>query len=266
MPRLRWVKLWTQETLYGTTAKELAPDERAVWFGFLCLAGDSPVLGVICVASGVPYTPFQLSKVLNLPPKLLGRAIRTLISAGKIEVSEAGIAIKNWRHYQADTARVQEHRERKQIDGGVTDETPEDGVTNVTALLDKTRQDETRSDALSLKNARDLTREYERVTGNAITPAMAERLDFLVESYGANAIKEAMKLAVKKKKPRMDYIEGILRNQAAEGGNHGTSKSLSPEDRARWAIDNWEEGGYPDRAAAERDHGHAIPGFEPAKP
>jgi len=56
MPRKRWIKLWTQETLYGTTSTELSLSEQAIWFKLLALAGDSPEPGKVCVAPGVAYT------------------------------------------------------------------------------------------------------------------------------------------------------------------------------------------------------------------
>ena len=56
MPRKRWVKLWTQETLYGTTSEELKLDEQAIWFKLLALAGDSPEPGRVEVAPGLPYS------------------------------------------------------------------------------------------------------------------------------------------------------------------------------------------------------------------
>ncbi len=229
MPRLRWVKLWTQETLYGTTAKELTPDERAVWFGFLCLAGDSPVRGVICVAPGVPYIHSQLSKLLNVPPNLLRKAIQTLISTGKIEVSDAGIAIKNWSHYQADTARVQIHRENKQIEDAVTNVTPEDAVTNVTPPLDKTRLDQTRLDQTRAaaatahehaqgndENFGHICRTFEAEIG-PLTEKSEQLLGEIADDFTASWFEDAVKEAVVAGVRNLKYVKAILKRWKVEG-------------------------------------------------
>ena len=108
--RRRWVKLWTQQTLHGTTSQELEPAERWVWCGFLCLAGDSPCPGTICVAEGVPYNDEQLARILRVDLRLLGSAISRMKAAGKIETNGDGIHICNWEHYDSIGDRALEGR------------------------------------------------------------------------------------------------------------------------------------------------------------
>lgn len=67
MTRKRWVKLWTQETLYGTTSQELELDEQAIWFKLLALAGDSVEPGKIEVAPGIPMTDEQIAGTIKAP-------------------------------------------------------------------------------------------------------------------------------------------------------------------------------------------------------
>lgn len=112
MTRRRWVKLWTQETLYGTTSSELDPAERWIWIGFLLLAGDSPVPGTICAAPDVPFTDEQLAKILRVPMTHLVGAKAKMLTCGKIDLNGSGIQIHNWSHYQADYVRVQQYRQR----------------------------------------------------------------------------------------------------------------------------------------------------------
>jgi len=112
MARRRWVKVWTQETLYGTTSSELDPAERWIWIGFLLLAGDSPVPGTICAAPDVPFTDDQLAKILRVPVAHLIGAKAKMLEYGKIDLNGAGIEIHNWSHYQADYVRMQHSRER----------------------------------------------------------------------------------------------------------------------------------------------------------
>jgi hypothetical protein len=127
--RRRWVKLWTQQTLHGTTSEELEPAERWVWCGFLCLAGDSPRPGLICVAHGVPYTDQQLALILKIDLRLLASAMHKMKTHGKITVNGEGIRICNWEHYQADYVRKQQQREREKA---VSNVTPNAGVSNAT--------------------------------------------------------------------------------------------------------------------------------------
>jgi len=111
MPRKRWIKLWTQETLFGTTSRELEPDERAVWFQFLALAGDSPEPGKIEIAPNVAYTSEQLCELLKITPELLDRAKKKMIQFDKISINSDIIAIKNWERYQGETERIEYMRE-----------------------------------------------------------------------------------------------------------------------------------------------------------
>jgi hypothetical protein len=118
--RRRWIKLWTQETLYGTTSRELDLAEQAIWFKFLAAAGDSPEPGKIEVAPGVPYTADQLSKIVGAPTDLLRQAMAKMIVAEKITVNTDVISITNWDRYQAEFDRrdymrayMQERRKRE---------------------------------------------------------------------------------------------------------------------------------------------------------
>lgn len=140
MTRRRWIKLWTQETLCGTTFRELEPAERFVWFGFLCLAGDSPVPGTICPYPDVAFTDDQLAKALAVPKPLLLKARDKMAAAGKVSLNAGLIRITNWEHYQDDYARVQKHRARKA--GETENETPQ----GETPQTDQNRSDQNRSE------------------------------------------------------------------------------------------------------------------------
>lgn len=111
MARRRWIKLWTQEVIYGTTLKELEPDERAVWFELLCLAGDSIIPGRVCINENCPYTDEQLCKMLNVNSKLLHKALTTLKTAEKIKTNGDGIIeICNFVKYQGSEEDIEKHR------------------------------------------------------------------------------------------------------------------------------------------------------------
>lgn len=119
--RRRWIKLWTQETLYGTTSRELEPAERAVWFGLLALAGDSPEPGKVEIAPGVAYTRQQLCQVLNIPESLLESALKKMLEHTKVEINSEVIVILNWEQYQGEYRAeymkeyMQEYRKRKTV-------------------------------------------------------------------------------------------------------------------------------------------------------
>jgi len=110
--RRPWIKLWTQAYLHGTTRQELKPDERSVWVDFMSLAGDSPVLGYICVAENVAYTDEQLAAILNISKELLIRAKSKMTEHGKIKENGSGIIeIVNFWKYQPQFDRNEYQRE-----------------------------------------------------------------------------------------------------------------------------------------------------------
>lgn len=111
MPRKRWIKLWTQETLYGTTTRELEPAERWVWLGFLALAGDSVEPGTICAAPGVPWTDRQLADVLKISLAVLKSAKTKMLNHEKITINEGIIHISNWKKYQSEYDRTKKYRD-----------------------------------------------------------------------------------------------------------------------------------------------------------
>ncbi len=118
-PRKRWIKLWTQEFLYGTTSKELSLESQAVFLKFLALAGDSPIPGTICVAPNVPHTDDQLCKIFNCTPKQLSVAREECVKYGKIKLNSECIVIANWKKYQDDRSEyMREYMQRYREEHG----------------------------------------------------------------------------------------------------------------------------------------------------
>ena len=111
--RRRWIKVWTQELLYGTTSKELTLEEQAVWVKFLALAGDSPVPGMVCLAPDVPYPLPSLAKVIGTEPDILEHALKKMVGVGKVTINGGVIHISNWAKYQEfdRTAYMREYME-----------------------------------------------------------------------------------------------------------------------------------------------------------
>ena len=99
--RRRWIKLWTQESLYGSISQELEPAERWAWIGLLLMAGDSMSNGMVSIAPGVPYTDEQIAKILALPLNDWQAAKAKMVQVNKIEVNGTGIIkIVKWDEYQ----------------------------------------------------------------------------------------------------------------------------------------------------------------------
>ena len=118
---MRWIRLWTDETINGTTFTELTAEQRGVWWSLLILAGYSPVPGVICIAPGIPYTRGQMAGFLKLPLDVLTRSIEHLASpeVKKIVINQDGtIAIANWNKYQTEYDRQKGYR--RGLQGKVT--------------------------------------------------------------------------------------------------------------------------------------------------
>lgn len=106
------MKLWTQETIHGTTFKELEPAERAIWFGFLCLAGDSPLPGTICLAEHVPYSVEQLARVLIAPLELVNDSVSKLLTFGKVyKNGDDCFVIANWDRYQGNVNKQKQRQD-----------------------------------------------------------------------------------------------------------------------------------------------------------
>jgi hypothetical protein len=96
-----WIKLWVKEVIHGTTLKELEPDERAVWFELLCVAGDSVISGKVCISEELGYTDDQLCTLLKVDGNLLNRAIKSLENVEKIKRNGNNIIeICNFDKYQ----------------------------------------------------------------------------------------------------------------------------------------------------------------------
>ena len=113
---MKWVRLWTEEVIYGTTSEELDYIQRGIWFQFLALGGLPPVLGKICLSETIGYADEQLAELLKVPLDLLKEVKELLASkrCRKVKVDDKNIiTILNWKHYQTPYARVVKSRQRK---------------------------------------------------------------------------------------------------------------------------------------------------------
>ena len=178
--RRRWIKLWVQETLYGTLSKELTALEQSVWFKPFALGGDSPAAGKICVAKDIPYTDDQLSKLFNVDIETLIGAEEELLATERIHYSNDVICITNWEKYQGEYERLRKWREKHANE--TKKETPhfdvstetEKAVTNVTCR-GRGRGEEEDINTTLLKK---------RPKRGSADPRIKEILDIIAEKVG----------------------------------------------------------------------------------
>jgi uncharacterized phage protein (TIGR02220 family) len=110
---MKWIRLWPDYIINGTTFDELDAEVRGVWFSFLALAGYSPFPGEICIAKGLPYTREQMAAIIKIDIVILNRAIDRMSceEVHKIKVNETGtISILNWNKYQTEYERQKPFR------------------------------------------------------------------------------------------------------------------------------------------------------------
>jgi len=230
MTRKRWVKLWTQEVLYGTTTRELEPAERWVWLGFLALAGDSVEPGTICAAPGVPWTDKQLAHVLKVSPAVLESAKTKMLNHEKITINEGIIHISNWGKYQSEYDRTKKYRGTIFSGPNATpksttqlnvEKVVEKVQENVSSIPDQTRPDQKNTTATTATTAREenlakISSLYEDNIGR-LTSIIGERLKDIAEKYPAGWFEEALKEAVELEHRNLKYIEAILERWQTEG-------------------------------------------------
>ena len=223
MPRKRWIKLWTQETLYGTTSQELELDEQAIWFKLLALAGDSPEPGQIEVAPNIPMTDEQIAGVIKAPLDVWLRTKQRLQApdVDKIYINEGIINIRNWDKYQSEFDRAEymrqymrDYRKSKTNSKQLTSKT----ANSKTRYTDQNRTEEEHSHTTTAagKNLAKISKLYGDNIGR-LTSVIGERLKDIADKYPAGWFEEALKDAVKLEHRNLKYIEAILERWQTDG-------------------------------------------------
>jgi len=243
MPRKRWIKLWTQETLYGTTSQELELDEQAIWFKLLALAGDSPEPGQIEVAPNIPMTDEQIAGVVKAPLDVWLRTKQRLQAPDveKISINQGIIHIKNWEKYQLEADRTEYMRQyMRDYRKGKTTGKPNSKQAN-SKPTDQTRTEGRGGEQNNIitttasGNLAKISKLYEENIG-MLTPAIAESLKDIDEKYPPDWFEEALKESVKSERRNLKYISAILerwrtegfkapkKREFGKGGSHGTHR------------------------------------------
>jgi len=95
----KWIPLYIDKWIFGSTRIELEPDERGVFVDLICLGAKDN--GYIRANEELGYLPRQLCGILNISEELLNRTIQKCVKCGKLEDKGNGIYyLKNWEKYQ----------------------------------------------------------------------------------------------------------------------------------------------------------------------
>jgi len=109
---MKWIRIWTEETLRGTTFSELDVKERGIWFSLLVMAGASATPGIVELRKEVAYPLEFLAITINCPLEDLKSTLQKLQHYEKVKILEDGrIKIVNWDRYQT---RYQKYVKPKQ--------------------------------------------------------------------------------------------------------------------------------------------------------
>lgn len=106
MPRLFWVKIWTEEWLDGSIREQLTGAERALWVDLLVMAGRSRNPGIVQSNPNVSYSHEYLAGRFRVSLEELETALKKFQSQGRIQENDTGIVIVNWAKYQSPKSRL----------------------------------------------------------------------------------------------------------------------------------------------------------------
>lgn len=70
----------------------------------------------------------------------------------------------------------------------------------------------------------ELSNQFSSIKGDVTTPYEMDRLAGLVDQYGSEQVKEAIEIAGDAGKPKINYIEGILKNKSSGSGKSEEDK------------------------------------------
>lgn len=231
--RKRWIKLWTQESLYGSISKELQPDERWCWIGVLLLAGDSPEAGKLLIAPGIPWEDSQIAKALSVPMEVWTRAKQKMLDAGKIVLNSDTIIVCNWDKYQNtrdDYMRqyMRQYRGKKEEstkeENNKEEEEEEEAVKLTSKSNNKHINNKTNSKSFSI---------WEEASGRMITKYESDQLGSLVDEYGDSSVCQAIQEAANngRDKVKINYVSKVLESWR-EGNARRQPRSEEPHE---WA-------------------------------
>ena len=104
---LKFVKIWTDESLRGSIRKDMSPAQRSIWYELLLLAGKSRREGYLEYSQGIPYTEADIARTLEVEESLVTESINICVGEGRLEIVDGKTYhITHWDAYQ----RTEEQR------------------------------------------------------------------------------------------------------------------------------------------------------------
>ena len=111
---MRWIKLYTNETLRGSIRFQLTMEEQGIWFNLLCMAGESRSPGIIQASPGVGYPVEFIAAQLRIPKKLLENTLTKLAKQERLTIDGKGIRVINWSDYQSVSIKEKKYRQTEE--------------------------------------------------------------------------------------------------------------------------------------------------------
>ena len=113
----KWIKLWVNEWLDGTTRWQLTGLQRAFWTDLLAMAGRGRVGGIVCSGRDgdkVIGYPLQVFEALSRERFDVLETLHLFERTGKIRIEVSDdlyvIHILSWERYQSEYERTKKYR------------------------------------------------------------------------------------------------------------------------------------------------------------
>lgn len=141
---LKWIPLWVDKWLFGSTRIELKPDERSVWVDLMALSSKDN--GFVRANLGVPYPLQQLAGMLYIDVELLERTMERCKVVGKIvEISDGTFFLPSWNGYKLSPRHKRRFTPEKEDASQISDPMSAQGDT-VSSKVGLNRVEESREE------------------------------------------------------------------------------------------------------------------------
>jgi len=221
MADIKWIKLTTDmfddEKIDFIISLPEGDSLVVVWIRLLAMAGKNNAGGFIFLTENIPYSEDMLSHKFKKPLNVIKLAIKTFKELNMIEFDESGrLIITNWSKHQniegLDKVREQNRlrkkveRERKKLGCHVTvtrdirDEVAPSHAIEQEQELDTYSSSDSREKIISV---------YQNEIG-IISPIAYEMIIDWIDTYPADWIIEAIKVAVFNNARKQSYVGAVL--------------------------------------------------------
>ena len=211
--RRRWVKLYVTGWLHGSIRWQFTSEERGVWADLIALAGEIQQNGKICDNDGRSLPRSFIANQLNIKQTLLDQVIAKCLHEGRLAIDDNEVlSLTNYDTYQSEYERQKKYRDK--LDSNENDYTQDDQTESLAKIF----------------------KAYEAEIG-LITPAIAEELKDIADTYPEGWFEKAVTEASKHNKRNLSYIKAILKRWKAEGMSDTKQPEQPTIDRTKTHID-----------------------------